>query len=39
MAQDDAGEWVLRPGAIQDDQNAVDALVREALSSCTALLA
>lgn len=32
MAQDDAGEWVMRPGAVQDDQNAIDALVREALS-------
>jgi hypothetical protein len=32
MAQDDAGEWVMRAGAIQDDQNAIDALVREALT-------
>ncbi|OWY62801.1 hypothetical protein B7486_56480 [cyanobacterium TDX16] len=32
MAQDDAGEWIMRPGAIQDDQNATDQLVRTALA-------
>jgi hyaluronoglucosaminidase len=31
IGQDDTGEWVLRPGAVQDDQNAVDHLVRLAL--------
>jgi hyaluronoglucosaminidase len=35
MAQDDAGEWVMRPEAIQDDQNAIDTLVRHALARYT----
>jgi len=31
LGQDDHGEWMLRPGAVQADQNAIDALVRLAL--------
>lgn len=33
IAQDDAGDWAMHPEAVQDDQNAVDALVRHALGA------
>ncbi|MBL8775595.1 MAG: beta-N-acetylglucosaminidase domain-containing protein [Acidimicrobiales bacterium] len=32
LGQDDAGRWVLRPEALDDDANAIDRLVRFALS-------
>lgn len=32
LGQDDAGRWVLRPGAVEDGANAVDRLVRFALA-------
>jgi hypothetical protein len=32
LGQDDAGRWVLRPEAVEDDANAVDRLVRFALA-------
>ena len=32
LGQDDTGRWLLRPEALDDDANAVDRLVRFALS-------